>query len=92
MPERHRPAVNRLKQLAAEAAAAADYAVGLRTERHNAALHELIENNLKQALELWFHVGQLAAMPVLLTNYRSLRPSARAASASTRGASPTGSR
>ncbi|MEU7869945.1 hypothetical protein [Dactylosporangium sp. NPDC049140] len=77
VPERHRQAVNRLKQLTAEAAAAADYAVGLRSARHNAALHELVENNLKQALELWFHVGQLAAMPRLLDGYRAIRPAAR---------------
>jgi hypothetical protein len=77
VPEKRRKAVNRLKQMAAEAAAATDYAVGLRTQRHNASLHELIENNLKQALELWFHVGQLAAMPRLLDNYRAQRPAAR---------------
>src|SRR3954470_4017108 len=74
VPDEHRGAVNRLKQLAAEAAAAADYAVGLRTDRHNAQLHELIENNLKNALELWFHVGQLAAMPRLLSRYEAGRP------------------
>lgn len=77
IPDARRKAVNRLKQLAAEAAAATDYAMGLRTQRHNTALHELIENNLKQALELWFHAGQLAAMPRLLDNYRALRPAAR---------------
>ncbi|WP_433077587.1 hypothetical protein ACQP1P_34930 [Dactylosporangium sp. CA-052675] len=77
VPDEHRAAVNRLKQLNAEAAAAADYAMGLRTERHDARLHELIENNLKTALELWFHVGQLAAMPSLLGSYESLRPAGR---------------
>jgi hypothetical protein len=77
VPEDRRKAVNRLKQLAAEAEAATDYAMGLRTARHNTTLHELIENNLKQALELWFHAGQLAAMPRLLDNYRALRPAAR---------------
>src|SRR6185369_3741108 len=64
-------------QLIAEAGAAADYAAGLRTARHHAALHELIENNLKNALELWFHAGQLAAMPQLLAGYRPMRPVAR---------------
>ncbi|GAA4253250.1 hypothetical protein GCM10022255_053350 [Dactylosporangium darangshiense] len=77
VPAEHQGAVNKIKQLAAEAAAAADYAMGLRTERHNAELHELIENNLKNALELWFHVGQLAAMPRLLTSYRAMRPASR---------------
>jgi hypothetical protein len=77
IPEDRRKQVNRLRQLAAEAAAATDYAVGLRTQRHHPTLHELIENNLKRALELWFHAGQLAAMPRLLDNYRALRPAAR---------------
>ncbi|GIG60074.1 hypothetical protein Lfu02_44460 [Longispora fulva] len=75
VPKESRKAVNRLRQMTAEAAAAVDYALGLRTARHDARLHELIENNLKQALELWFAVGQLAAMPRLLdTHYR---PAAR---------------
>jgi hypothetical protein len=77
VPEQRRKAFNRLKQLAAEANAATDYAIGLNTQRYNPTLHELIENNLKQALELWFHAGQLAAMPRLLDNYRALRPAAR---------------
>lgn len=77
VPAQHQPAVNRLNQLAVQAATAADYAVSLRTERHHRGLHELIENNLKNALELWFHVGQLAAMPRLLADYRELRPAAR---------------
>ncbi|WP_433206789.1 hypothetical protein ACQP00_40150 [Dactylosporangium sp. CS-047395] len=77
VPEEQRTAVNRLKQLNAEATAAADYAEALRADRHDARLHELIENNLKNALEIWFHVGQLAAMPVLLSRYESLRPAAR---------------
>jgi hypothetical protein len=63
--------------MAAEAAAATDYAAGLRTRRHDPTLHELIENNLKRALELWYHAGQLAAMPQLLGAYRALRPAVR---------------
>ncbi|WP_412538282.1 hypothetical protein R8Z50_20785 [Longispora sp. K20-0274] len=78
VPDGQRAAVNRLRQMTAEAAAAVDYALGLRTARHDPRLHELIENNLKQALELWFAVGQLAAMPRLLdTHYRPPRPAAR---------------
>ena len=77
MPDSRRPAVNRLKQMAVEAAAATDYAVGLRIQRHDPTLHELIENNLKRALELWYHAGQLAAMPRLLDSYRGLRPAVR---------------
>jgi hypothetical protein len=83
VPDRRRPAFNRLRQQAAEAAAATDYAIALRVQRHDATLHELIENNLKRALELWFHAGQLAAMPQLLGTYRGLRP---AVPDSTRGA------
>ncbi|GAA5185761.1 hypothetical protein GCM10023322_30500 [Rugosimonospora acidiphila] len=74
VPKQHQPAVNQLNQLAVRAATAADYAVSLRTERHHPGLHELIENNLKNALELWFHIGQLAAMPRLLVSYQELRP------------------
>jgi hypothetical protein len=77
VPEAHLHSLNQLKQLAAEAGAAADYAAGLRTERHDARLHELIEKNLRSALELWFHIGQLAAMPALLADYRALRPAPR---------------
>jgi hypothetical protein len=77
VPEQHRKGVNRLKQLAAQAGSAADYAMSLRTQRHHPGLHQLIENNLKNALELWFHIGQLAAMPRLLADYRALRPAAR---------------
>ncbi|MFI5910810.1 hypothetical protein [Dactylosporangium sp. NPDC051541] len=77
VPDEHRAAVNKLQQLNAEACAAADYAVALRTERHDARLHELIEGNLKNAIELWFHVGQLAARPRLLGDYRTLRPAPR---------------
>lgn len=77
VPEPHRHGLNQLKQLAAEAGAASDYATGLRTERHHAGLHELIEKNLRSAVELWFHIGQLAAMPALLADYRALRPAPR---------------
>src|SRR5437764_9892520 len=34
-------------------------------------LHELIEKHLKRAVTLWFHVGQLAAMPALIGRYKS---------------------
>lgn len=70
VPPRYESAVNRLRQDAAAAEAAVDYAAGLRTARHHAGLHELIEANLKRALELWFRVGQLAAMPALLSGPR----------------------
>ena len=77
IPDDRRAAVNRLKQLIAEAEAATDYAMGLRTAQHHRTLHELIENNLKQSLDLWFHAGQLAAMPRLIDSYEPLRPAVR---------------
>ncbi|WP_432825113.1 hypothetical protein [Dactylosporangium sp. CA-092794] len=70
VPPQHESAVNRLRQDTAEAGAAVDYAAGLRTGRHHAGLHELIEQHLRRALELWFRVGQLAAMPSLLAGPR----------------------
>lgn len=70
VPPQYESAVNRLRQDTAAASAAVDYAAGLRTGRHHAGLHELIEQNLKRALELWFRVGQLAAMPALLAGPR----------------------
>ena len=74
VPDKHTSAFNRLRQLVAEATAACDYADGLHSNRHHQGVHELIENNLKDALELWFHAGQLAAMPRLLGDYRLRRP------------------
>ncbi|MEV8513717.1 hypothetical protein [Dactylosporangium sp. NPDC051484] len=71
VPPQFESAVNRLHQDTAAAVAAVEYAAGLRTVgRHHARLHELIERNLKRALELWFRVGQLAAMPSLLAGPR----------------------
>ncbi|MFI5910307.1 hypothetical protein [Dactylosporangium sp. NPDC051541] len=70
VPPQYESLVNRVRQDLAAASAAADYAAGLRTGRHHPGLHELIEQNLKQALELWFKVGQLAAMPSLLAGPR----------------------
>ncbi len=68
--EAQRHAVNRLRQLAAEAAASAEYAQALGTTTAGLQLHELIETHLKRAVRLWFHIGQLAAMPSLLGGYR----------------------
>ena len=68
-----RQAVNSLRQLAAEAGAAADHAVALRSDRAGQRLHELIESHLHRALTLWFDLGQLAAVPALIGGYR-LKP------------------
>ena len=66
----HRHSVNTLRQLAAEAAAAADYAQALGATPTGQRLHELTETHLKRAVTLWFHIGQLAAMPTLIGRYR----------------------
>ncbi len=67
---RRRSGLNRLRQLAAEAGTAADYASALRGSVPGQRLHELIEAHLKRALTIWFHIGQLAAMPSLIDGYR----------------------
>jgi hypothetical protein len=61
--------LNRLRQVAAEASAAADYAASLRTSSADRSLHEYVEKHLKRSLVLWFHLGQLAAMPALIAGY-----------------------
>ncbi|MGY0237052.1 hypothetical protein [Longispora urticae] len=81
VPASHRGAVNQLRQMTAEAAAALDYALSLRTvatASPDVRLHDLIEDNLKHALGLWFTVGQLACMPRLLDrDFRPPRPAPR---------------
>src|SRR5262249_12029110 len=64
-PEAQKHAANSLRQIAAEATAAAEYAQALGATPAGQRLHELIEAHLKRAVTLWFHVGQLAAMPAL---------------------------
>lgn len=68
--DERRSAVNSLRQLAAEAGTAAEYAVSLRSPDASQGLHELIETHLKRALTIWFHIGQLAALPALVERYR----------------------
>jgi hypothetical protein len=76
VPTTRRAAFNRLKQLAAEAASAADYAMALRTRQDHPGLQTLVEDKLRLALELWYQAGQLAAMPRLLTGSRLPDPPA----------------
>jgi len=66
-----RQATNRLRQLAAEAGAAAEYAQALGANPAGERLYKLIETHLKRAVTLWFHLGQLAAMPRLVDRYRT---------------------
>ncbi len=70
VPPGEQRSLNRLAQLAGEAASAADYALALRANTEDPRLNELIEANLKRGVEAWFDVGQLAAMPALLKGYQ----------------------
>jgi hypothetical protein len=72
-----RQAVNRLRQVAAEAGAAAEYAQALGASPAGQRLHELIEAHLKCAVTLWFHTGQLASMPALIGRYQAKAGPAR---------------
>ncbi|MBB4913445.1 hypothetical protein [Streptosporangium saharense] len=62
---------DRLRQLAAQAATAADYAVNMYSPGVDARLHELIEERLRGVLGTYHHLGQLVAMPTLLRTYGS---------------------
>jgi hypothetical protein len=67
--DRHRRAANTLHQLAAEAGASADYAQALSGSPAGQRLHQMVEDHLRRAVNLWFHLGQLAAMPKLIGQY-----------------------
>ncbi|MER7212586.1 hypothetical protein ABT340_36485 [Streptosporangium sp. NPDC000239] len=60
---------DRLRQVAARAATAADYAINMYSPNADTQLHELIEERLRGALETYHHLGQLVAMPTLLRTY-----------------------
>ncbi|MEV1242955.1 hypothetical protein [Nonomuraea sp. NPDC049750] len=68
--DRHMDALRRLRQLVAEAATAADYAEGLLDTDPNPRMHEAIEQRLQRALEIYYHLGQLTAMPQLIADYK----------------------
>jgi len=68
--DRQRHAVNSLRQLDAEAGAAVEYARALTDTRAGAQLHELVEAHLTRAVGVWFHLGQLAGMPSMISGYR----------------------
>ncbi|MCP2342835.1 hypothetical protein [Actinomadura rupiterrae] len=67
----HEADLQRLRQLAAEAATASDYAEGLLEATPDAALHEAIEQRLQRALEIYYHLGQLIGMPSLIARYQT---------------------
>lgn len=72
----HRESLQRLRQLGAEAATAADYAEGLLHTDPGPRMHEAIEQRLQRALELYYHLGQLIAMPTLIASYTGVRQAA----------------
>jgi hypothetical protein len=75
--DRQRRAANTLQQIAAEAGTAADYAQALSGTPTGQRLHQLIEGHLRRAVNLWFHLGQLAAMPKLIGQYSAKAGPAR---------------
>ncbi|MFC5828327.1 hypothetical protein [Nonomuraea insulae] len=79
--DRYKADLQRLRQLTAEAATSADYAEGLLDADPGPRMHEAIEQRLQRALESYYHLGQLIAMPRLIAGYRgrAARPTARPA-------------
>lgn len=77
----HKADLQRLRQLTAEAATSADYAEGLLDTDPGPRMHEAIEQRLQRALESYYHLGQLIAMPRLIAGYRgrAARPTAQPA-------------
>jgi hypothetical protein len=69
--------LNVLRQLAAEAVAAGDYAASLCDGPADDRLRAYTETHLERAIVLWFHLGQLAAMPALIREYRMTRAPTR---------------
>ncbi|WP_157429856.1 hypothetical protein [Actinomadura oligospora] len=67
--EKHARDLQRLRQLAAEGSTASDYAEGLLEADPDPGLHEAIEERLQRALEAFYHLGQLTAMPSLIARY-----------------------
>lgn len=64
-PPEHEPAIRSMRERFAAANAKADYAERLWATKPPADLHEQIEIQSKEALEAYFELGQLAAMPSL---------------------------
>ena len=68
MPVGDRPqdSVHRLRQLAAAAASKADYVERLYSDVVSQSLHEQIERHAKDAVEGYYRLGQILAMPRLI--------------------------
>ena len=80
-PPDKQPAVHKLRERFAEANSKAEYAERLWASEPPPDLHERIEAHVKEALERYYHLGQLLAMPSLLerTPRRDVPAGARAA-------------
>jgi hypothetical protein len=76
--EPERADVNALRQWAAEAASAADLAGSVSGRENDERLRRYATAHVEHALRLWYHLGQLAAMPALARGYRPARPPAPA--------------
>jgi hypothetical protein len=67
--ESRRAELDRLRQIGADAASSADFAAHAFMPDADRQLHELIEKRLQHALERFYQLGQLIAMPGLLTHH-----------------------
>ncbi len=65
LPPEHEPTRQWLRQLLAEATAAADYAASLWASNPPRTLHQQVERQAQEAIALFFRLGQLLAMPAL---------------------------
>ncbi|WP_378210259.1 hypothetical protein [Actinoallomurus acaciae] len=68
-PDGRHTEIARLRQLAAEAGTSSDYAMQAFDPAAGRRLHEVVEERLRRALEIYYHLGQLIAMPSLLKTY-----------------------
>lgn len=68
-PPNRRPAIQRVRQLLAEANAKTEYAERLWAPDTPQPLHEQIERLVKEGLERYYHFGQLLALPELVDRY-----------------------
>ncbi len=73
LPEDKRPAAQRLRQLAAGATAPLEYAERLWSSHPPRSIHEDIERHAHRAVESYYHLGQLLAMPRLVDGYDPAR-------------------
>jgi hypothetical protein len=63
--EERRAGINHIRQVSAAATTKARYADDLWGGRHSRELHEQVEPHVKEAIERFYHLGQLLAMPSL---------------------------